>query len=439
MQQIQFININQLSEHPDNPRLIKSGKFKDLCESIKRNQDYFETRPILCTMLPTSTAFAGIEHPLPRFRIFAGTMRFRAAKEIGMTHVPCVVMDIPESRQREIMVRDNQSSGEWDVQKLALFGEPLLIDAGFTKVELHDKFAIFREAEDDGFDADAEREKITEPKTKPGELIQLGRHWVKCGDSTNRDDVADLMKNERADVLFTDPPYNVNYSYDKYDGIGSQRKRKFKDNGHIFNDDKTPEQFYDMLLACFKNAYDFSKPTAPAYVCHATKTYAQFHDAFVKAGWHWSQNIIWLKTRISGGFSQDFLHCSEQIMYGWKTGEDHYSNPAIKNSRDVYDLEGLDLMERLDVWKVAREPIAETEHITPKPIKLIEIPLRKSMPPQGIVLDPFAGGGSTLIAAEQMGASARLIEIDPKWCDVIRARWERYQQMHGESSERKES
>ena len=217
MQQIQFININQLSEHPDNPRLIKSGKFKDLCESIKRNQDYFETRPILCTMLPTSTAFAGIEHPLPRFRIFAGTMRFRAAKEIGMTHVPCVVMDIPESRQREIMVRDNQSSGEWDVQKLALFGEPLLIDAGFTKVELHDKFAIFREAEDDGFDADAEREKITEPKTKPGELIQLGRHWVKCGDSTNRDDVADLMKNERADVLFTDPPYNVNYSYDKYD------------------------------------------------------------------------------------------------------------------------------------------------------------------------------------------------------------------------------
>ncbi len=433
MQQIQFININQLSEHPDNPRLIKSGKFKDLCESIKRNQDYFETRPILCTMLPTSTAFAGIEHPLPRFRIFAGTMRFRAAKEIGMTHVPCVVMDIPESRQREIMVRDNQSSGEWDVQKLALFGEPLLIDAGFTKVELHDKFAIFREAEDDGFDADAEREKITEPKTKPGELIQLGRHWVKCGDSTNRDDVADLMKNERADVLFTDPPYNVNYSYDKYDGIGSQRKRKFKDNGHIFNDDKTPEQFYDMLLACFKNAYDFSKPTAPAYVCHATKTYAQFHDAFVKAGWHWSQNIIWLKERLILAMVQDYHRIYEPIMYGWKEGEPHYVNKTITATTEFWELDGLEFMDHLDVWRVNRDKSIEYNHPTQKPVKLIEIPLRKSLPPDGIVLDLFGGGGSTLIGAEQMGGSARLMELDGAYCDVIRARWELYQQTHTES------
>lgn len=155
MQTIQLIATEKLQEHPDNPRLIKTGKFKDLCESVRRNQDYFETRPILCN---------------PQFVIFAGTMRWRAAKEIGMAEVPCVIMDISDERQREIMVRDNQSSGEWDVTKLALFGEPLLINAGFSKVELHDKFAIFRDAAEDGFDAEEERDKIEEPKTKRAKL-----------------------------------------------------------------------------------------------------------------------------------------------------------------------------------------------------------------------------------------------------------------------------
>ena len=132
---------------------------------------------------------------------------------------------------------------------------------------------------------------------KRGDLYQLGHHRILCGDATNPDDFKKLMDGRAAACCFTDPPYNVDYSYDKYDGIGGGRKRKFKDNGHIFDDDKTPEQFYDVLLHAFTNAYDFSKSNAPIYVCHATKTYRQFFDAFVKAGWHWSQNIIWLKER----------------------------------------------------------------------------------------------------------------------------------------------
>lgn len=427
---IEHIQTNLLKEHPDNPRLIHTTKFRDLCESLRRNPDYFEARPILAApkkcddcgeRLNGGNCVAAGTHDDASFVIFAGTMRWRAAQEIGMGYVPCVIMDISDERQREIMIRDNQSSGEWDVQKLVLFGEPLLINAGFTKVELHDSFALFRDAAEDDFDEQGTHDLITEPKTKLGDVIELGRHRLYCGDATDTR-YESLMRgssnlpDEHADMIWTDPPYNI--AYRNAEGVT------------IENDNMAPDAFERFLEQAFVNMNAWSAPNATIYVCHATKNIEQFLRAFRKAGWHWSQNLTWLKPRISGGWSQEYLHCAEPIMYGWKEGHDHYTNPSLKNTREVYDLEDLDFMERLDVWKVARESLSETEHITPKPIKLLEIPLRKSMPPHGIVLDPFAGGGSTLIAAEQMGATARLIEIDPKWCDVIRARWERYVESH---------
>lgn len=254
-----------------------------------------------------------------------------------------------------------------------------------------------------------------------------------CGDSTNHDDVANLMLNERANVFFTDPPYNVNYSYDKYDGIGAQRKRKFKDNGHIFNDDKTPEAFYAFLLAVFKNAYLFTTPDAPGYCCHATKTFRQFLDAWEDAGWHWSQNIVWRKERLILAMGQDYHRIYEPIMYGWKEGQPHHANKTMSATTELWDLNGIEFMQQLDMWLVARDKSIEYNHPTQKPVKLIEIPLRKSMPPDGIVLDLFGGGGSTLIGAEQMGGSARLMELDPAYCDVIKLRWERWLEAHPES------
>ena len=398
---IEHINPNLLSEHPDNPRTIKTGKFKDLCESIKRNPDYFEARPILAT---------------PNNVIFAGTMRWRAAKEIGMATVPVVVMDISEERQKEIMVRDNQSSGEWDIQKLSFFAEPLLIDAGFSKVKLHDKFALFREAEDDGFDAEAELGKIQEPKTKVGDVIWLGRHILMCGDATCTAHVEKLMLNERADMVFTDPPYNIDY-----ENTAGEK---------IMNDKMTGQAFELFLTEALKNAHWAMKPSATIYVCHADWTYREFLDAFRGAGFHWHQTISWLKERFTFSGTH-YQHINERILYGWKEGETPYMNETLRASADMWDLEGLDLMERLDVWKVKRDANKDRIHGNQKPVKLLEIPMRKSLPHDGIVLDLFAGGGSTLIAAEQMGGQVRLMELDPRYCDVIRERWRAYQEKQG--------
>lgn len=223
MQKIEYIPIEKLKLNPDNPRVINKDQFVKLVDSVKKHPDYFETRPILVNK---------------DFVIFAGNMRYRAAKEIGLKDVPVAIMDIPEERQREIMMRDNLLNGEWDWDVLANdfdFGE--LVDFGFEAREVEKLFDLVKE---DEFDVDAEIKKITQPKVTYGDVWVLGKHRLVCGDATKEDEMSKIAVGERARLIFTDPPYSVDYKSPA--GLGYDSTKFGGTGGKIFNDDKTPEE-----------------------------------------------------------------------------------------------------------------------------------------------------------------------------------------------------
>lgn len=405
------VKIGELHPSEYNPRTFNEKALADLKESISR---FGLVDPIIVNSAENRKNI-----------VIGGHFRLKAAQALGHEEVPVIYINIPDiQKEQELNIRLNKNLGEWDWGLLANIDENLLIDAGFQKVELHEKFGINKENAEDDFDAEKEYDAISQPVSKSGEVYELGRHRLMCGDATNPEHVAQLMAGKQANLIFTDPPYNVNYAYAKYEAIHSGRRRKFMHGGKIFNDNKSPEEFYQFLLGAFKNAYDHTTEDAPIYVCHATKTQEQFFKAFADAGFHFSQTIIWLKERIILAMGQDFHRVYEPIMFGWKDGRKHYTNKFMTTEQEVWDLDRLAFEERLDVWFQARDKSKDYEHPTQKPIRLAGRAVRKSCPPDGAILDLFGGSGSTLMAAEQMERSAFLMELDPAYCDVIRKRYE---------------
>jgi DNA modification methylase len=405
------VKIIELKPAEYNPRSFSDQALKDLKESIKR---FGIVDPIIVNSAENRKNI-----------VIGGHFRLRAAKELEIHEVPVLYIDIPDlKREQELNLRLNKNLGEWDWSLLANIDENILLDSGFQKVELHERFGVNQETEEDDFDAEAEYEAITNPVSKLGEVYELGRHRLMCGDSTNPEHVAKLMNGQKANMIFTDPPYNVDYKYAKYTAIHGERKKKFMNGGKIFNDNKSPEEFYEFLLASFKNAFDYTTEDAPIYVCHATKTQEQFFKAFAEAGFHFSQTIIWLKERIILAMGQDYHRIYEPIMFGWKEGRKHYTNKFMTTEKEVWDLDKLTFEERLDVWFQSRDKSSEYEHPTQKPIRLAGRAVRKSCAPGGAVIDLFGGSGSTMMAAEQTERSAYLMELDPAYCDVIRKRYD---------------
>jgi DNA modification methylase len=253
----------------------------------------------------------------------------------------------------------------------------------------------------------------------------MGPHRLMCGDATDRSDVEFLMNGEKADLSFTDPPYNVNYTYAKYEAIHRARKRKFIDSGKIFNDDKTSEEFYQFLLDSFSLVYEFTKDHAAFYCCFATKTELEFRTAFRDAGWHFSQTIIWLKERIILALGQDYHRVYEPILFGWKEKRNHYKDKSISNEKEVWDPDKMSFEERLDLWWISRDKSKDYIHPTQKPVRLMERAINKNTKVGDLLYEPFAGSCSTLMACDQTGRRCYAMELDPKYCDVSVLRWER--------------
>jgi DNA modification methylase len=408
---IQYVDVSELRPAEYNPRKASEKECRDLKASI---QQYGLVDPIIVN---SAAERQGI--------VIGGHFRLRMAVELGFTKVPVVYLNIPDlKREQELNLRLNKNSGQWDYDLLANFDEELLAGAGFSSDEMQRIFDV--DAQEDGFDAQEEYNSITEAQTKPGDLYQMGAHRLLCGDSTMIDHVQLVMNGEMANLVFTDLPYNVDYKYAKYEAIHKARKRKFMDGGRIFNDNKTPEQFYHFLLDVFTNVYTVSTKDMAIYVCHATKTQDEFFDAFRGAGFHFSQTIIWLKERLILALGQDYHQCYEPIMFGWKKGENHYRNRQISKETEVWNLSRIDFEEQLDLWYIARDKSSEYEHPTQKPVRLPERAIKKNCPVGGLLFEPFGGSGSTMMAAQQLGRRCNSIELDPKYCDVIVRRWERY-------------
>jgi len=330
--------------------------------------------------------------------IVGGHQRYKILLDMGMREVDCVVVDLDETKEKALNLALNKIQGDWDYEKLKDLlqeldtGEFDLELTGFDMDEIEDLMAQFNVPEE--IVEDEVPEPPEEPITKPGDLWILGRHRLLCGDATDPEKVSKLMENQLADMIFTDPPYNVDYQ-------GSA--------GKIMNDNMTGDAFYHFLLDAFKNMAQKSKEGAPIYVCHADSEGLTFRSAFKEAGWDLKQCIIWVKQHFVMG-RQDYHWQHEPILYGWKPGAAHKFYGGRNQST---------------VWQIDR-PMASREHPTMKPVNLCAKAIENSSKSGDIVIDFFGGSGSTLIATEQLNRTCYMMELDPIYCDVIIKRWENF-------------
>jgi DNA modification methylase len=330
--------------------------------------------------------------------IIAGHGRILAAKEEGVKEVPCVFAEhLSEAQKRAYIIADNRLAlnAGWDAEMLSVeisdlqgvdFDISLL---GFDDAELNKLLGDIDDVQDDDFDVDAELQKPA--TTKLGDLWLLGNHRLVCGDSTKAETFELLMDGKQANLTVTDPPYNVNY-----EGTA----------GKIKNDNMGNEAFYDFLLASFKNIEAAMAKDASIYVFHADTEGLNFRKAFSYAGFYLSGTCIWKKQSLVLGRSP-YQWQHEPVLFGWKKSGKHnwYSD-----------------RKQTTIWEFEK-PKKNADHPTMKPVTLVAYPILNSSLTNCIVLDPFGGSGSTLIACEQTNRICHMIELDEKFCDVIVKRY----------------
>lgn len=341
--------------------------------------------------------------------IIAGHGRVLAAKAEGLSEVPCVFAEhLSETQKRAYILADNRLAlnAGWDEELLALeFGElkDLGFDlelTGFGVDEIEKLFAADSgEVQDDDFDLTAALEQAA--FAFPGDVWTLGRHRLICGDATNSDTVKKLMDGRKANLVLTDPPYNV--SFESASGL------------KIKNDSQKSEQFYDFLLSAFKNLADSLEGGGSAYIFHADTEGENFRRAFREAGFHLSGTCIWVKDSfVMGRSPYQWQH--EPILYGWLKSGTHKWYAGRSEAT---------------IWNFAK-PKKNSDHPTSKPLDLLAYPVKNSSQANGIVLDTFGGSGSTLIACEQADRICNMLELDEKYASVILRRYAEFKQNGGE-------
>lgn len=333
------------------------------------------------------------------FNVIAGHGRILAAKEEGITEVPCVFVDyLTPAQKKAYILADNRMAMDagWDEELLRVEIEALQaesFDVGLTGFDEKDIAELFAgedgDAQDDDFDVDEELQKP--PVTKSGDVWLLGNHRLVCGDSTKEETYAVLMDGKKANLVVTDPPYNVNYE-------GSA--------GKIQNDSMNEEAFEKFLFDAYTQMYSAMAEDSSIYVFHSDSHGLAFRKAFEDAGFYLSGCCIWKKQSLVLGRSP-YQWQHEPCLYGWKKKGKHqwYSD-----------------RKQTTIWEFDK-PKKNGDHPTMKPIPLIAYPIKNSSMSNCIVLDPFGGSGSTLIACEQLGRICHTIELDEKYCDVIVKRY----------------
>ena len=329
--------------------------------------------------------------------IIGGHQRLTVAMELGYTEVPCTVVDIDKTREKALNIALNKITGAWDEALLAELLKDIEASGlspmmtGFEPPEMEQLFnkVASREVSEDEFDVESELKKPT--ISKLGDLWNLGRHRVICGDSTGEETYKVLMEGVKANVVVTDPPYNVDVE---------------ETAGKIMNDNMADQDFYKFLLAAYTRMHENLADDGSIYVFHADTEGLNFRKAFKDAGFYLSGCCIWKKNALVLGRSP-YQWQHEPCLFGWKTNGKHewYSD-----------------RKQTTIWEYDR-PKASKDHPTMKPVQLMAYPIRNSSMTNGIVLDPFLGSGSTLVACEETDRVCRGIELDPKFVDVIVKRY----------------
>lgn len=423
-------NKGQIPGVPANPRTINVNKYKKLKESIIEDPEMLSLRELL------------VYKQDGKFVAIGGNMRYRALKELGYKEAPCKVIpeDTPKDKLRREALKDNNNYGEWDYDLLANVWDRDELERCGIDLPPMDGDVKEDEAEEDNFNPSSVSGK---PKAKEGDIFRLGRHRLICGDSTEPEVLQILMGDQKADLLLTDPPYNVDYS-SKNEALNAADKgnRVQKD---IANDKMEAGAFKDFLCKAFANANTYLKPGGAFYIWHAGTEGLNFKLAVQETGWDLKQILIWVKNNIVLG-RQDYQWKHEPCLYGWKPGASHYfvaRRDLITLTEDEpLDLNALTKQELKDLLtKVLSlpttdihedKPLRSADHPTMKPLKLMGRQIKNSTRPGEVVLDLFGGSGSTMMAAEQLGRACYMVELDPCYIDVI---CKRYEELTGEKAE----
>ena len=376
--------------------------------------------------------------------IVAGHTRLRAAQLLGLDTVPVIrADDLTDDQVRAFRLADNKTAelAEWDDEKLNLELAQLsdFDMAAFGFDELDDT-ADVDEIDDDPEEMAA---AIEEPTTQLGEVWQLGRHRLVCGDSTDKAVLVKLMDGEKADLLLTDPPYNVALGQNGGHAIRPSEAKQLHrrtDGLTIDNDSwESDEEFIDFLVSAFRAALENIRAGAAFYIWYADTQALNFREATAKAGLQVRQNLVWVKSNFALG-RQDYQWQHEPCLYGWKDGAAHYFTDSRTETTVFEDRVNVNKLTKEQMKALIKELLADrmsttvihedkpsksVEHPTMKPLKLLARQIRNSTRTGEKVLDTFGGSGSTLLTCEQLGRVCYTAELDPKYCDVIIQRWEK--------------
>ena len=383
------MNINDIHVNPDNPRLIKDDKFKKLVASIKDFPKMMELRPLVVDDTMT---------------ILGGNMRYNALREAGFSEIPDNWVKKAEKltleQKKEFIIKDNLPFGEWDWDILANnFEIKDLLEWGFDEKDLK-------------IEQDIEEDEAPEVSDEPavsklGEVYQLGRHRLMCGDSTKIEDVEKLMDGKKADMVFTDPPYGIDF-------VPEEELSKL---GKLENDTSNYEDFTNFLKGWIPNMFGYLKDGGVYYICMGWEYAAYMIDLIKrKMDNRVKQVIIWDRMMPTlHGFPQDFNPVYECIMYGWKKGANRLMTGGVNGAE-----------QKNNIWRFERLKAKDEIHTTEKPVTLVVNALKCSSNTGEVILDLFAGSGVTGIACEQTNRICFMAEIDCKYADVIRKRWAKY-------------
>ena len=395
--EVQLIKISNLKLLENNPRTITKEQMQKLCKSIQDDPNFLICRPVLVN---SKSVLTGRE-----LIVYAGNQRVRAAKKIKMKEIPCIIeTDLCDEIMKKRTILDNKTFGNFDFDMLLNeFDNDMLLDCGFTMPELtgEDISVSGEDLQDD----EEELESPKDPKTKPGDLYELGVHRLKCGDSTNSDDVADVLAGTTPILMVTDVPYGVSYDPSWRQGVGGKAGIHKRSIGKVENDN----------IVDWSSSYQLF-PGFVCYVWHGGKFTSEVQKNLLSCDYEIINQIIWNKQNfcLSRG---DYHWKHEPCLYAVKKGAKHNWQGSRKEST-VWDISNQSAM-----GGKKEEGEEKTNHSTQKPIECMAKPIRNNTAEGEGVYDPFLGSGTTLIAAEKLNRICYGLEIDPGYCDIIVQRW----------------
>jgi len=400
--------VNDLLPYSKNPRSISDKQMNDLKKSLKK--------------------FNLVEIPAIDIdgKIIAGHQRVRALQILNrgeeLIEVRVPNRKLTQKEYDQYLITSNAVGGDWDFEKLKSFDLGMLMDIGFDEDELAGVWNEYLEAEDDDFDAEKELAKIKVPKTKPGDLIELGPHKLICGDSTDPATLKKLFGEERTTMIYSDPVYNIKINYNS--GIGGKRNY-----GGNVNDNRTDDEYKEFIRKSLECALSVTKNNAHVFYWSDQTYIWLIQQLYRELGIQNKRVCLWIKNSQNPVPGVAFNKCYEPCTYGIRGKP--YIAKSIQNLNEVMNKEittGNSLLEEtldhLDVWMVKRLSGKDYEHATSKPPKLHEKAIRRCTRPGDIILDSFSGSASTMIAAEQLKRRVYAVELEPIFCDLAIKRYE---------------